>query len=538
MVAVRARRSSVATAATPAGTAPATATVRAPVPATTQAVQPPVQAGPVVGGASPTQQITSTTELVLSWIGFDKVKQRKSVLEELGPDLSDFLQLTERELDGLGKTLSTKTPVVDKVSIGLQRMKKLKAVIYWAKDRHRTDMPVTIDISVDTTEAKTNFLQALVTSTERHFIREEARDSLETRAKNASPGKLKDESKWEAWEGALRVMLGILQGVNHVPLTYVIREDEHEDGAVYDNFVDECIARASLEGPHFNADARQVHQIIQSLTSAENAEHWLKDISKKHNGRLDMMALRSHYRGAGNQSRRIGAAEKLRSTLHYRNERSLKFSQFISQTKNMFNIYEECNEAQPETVKLRFLFDKTEATVLQTSIEVMKAQLGQDEGCWTFVAACDHLASQIPAEGSGPRAKIAASASGSHPHGDTKSCMMRDGKIHTGSYTHEEWFNVLNHDERSKVMVARNKLNGNQPKKAYKPKQDAKSSRKIKSLQKTIKKRDSKISSMQRTTDDDEETSDSESSAEPVNAGTKFGGKASKRRTKKKQKKN
>ena len=87
-------------------------------------------------------------------------------------------------------------------------------------------------------------------------------------------------------------------------------------------------------------------------------------------------------------------------------------------------------------------------------------------------------------------------------------------------------------------MVARNKLNGNQPKKAYKPKQDAKSSRKIKSLQKTIKKRDSKISSMQRTTDDDEEISDSESSAEPVNAGTKFGGKASKRRTKKKQKKN
>ncbi len=163
-------------------------------------------------------------------------------------------------MDGLGKTLGTKTPVADKVSIGLQRMKKLKAVIYWAKDRHRTDMPVTIDINVDTPEAKTTFLKGLVTSTERHFIREEARDSLETRAKNASPGKLKDEGKWEAWEGALRVMLGILQGVNHVPLSYVIREDEHEDGAVYDNFVDECIARASLEGPHFNADARQVHQ--------------------------------------------------------------------------------------------------------------------------------------------------------------------------------------------------------------------------------------------------------------------------------------
>ncbi len=74
-------------------------------------------------------------------------------------------------------------------------MKKLKAVIYWAKDRHRTDMPVTIDINVDTPEAKTTFLKDLVTSTARHFIREEARDSLETRAKNAAPGKLNDEGK-------------------------------------------------------------------------------------------------------------------------------------------------------------------------------------------------------------------------------------------------------------------------------------------------------------------------------------------------------
>jgi hypothetical protein len=480
-----------------------------------------------------------STELVLSWIGFDKAKQRDAVLGELGTDLSDFLQLAEKELDGLGKTLSNRTPATEKVSIGLQRMKKLKAIIHWARDRHRIDMPATIDPSVDTTEAKTTFLEELVSSTERHYIREQDRDSVETRAKNASPGKLKDEGKWEAWEGALRVMLGILQGVNHVPLSYVIREDEHEDGAVYDNFVDECIARARLDGPHFNADARQVHQIIQSLTNSENAEHWLKDISKKHNGRLDMKALRSHYRGAGNQSRRISAAEKLRSTLHYRNERSLKFSQFISQAKNMFNIYEECNEAQPESVKLRFLFDKTESPVLQTSIEVMKAQMGQDEGCWTFVNACDHLASQIPVDGGGTRAKIAASASGSHPHGDSKSCMMRDGKIHTGTYTHDEWFQVLTHAERGQVMAARNKLPGygGKGKKSSKPKPNTKTDRKIKSLQKTIKKRDKSISSLQRATSDDEGSSDSESSAEPDNAGTQFGGKASKRRTKKKQKK-
>jgi hypothetical protein len=480
-------------------------------------------------------QVMGSTELVLSWIGFGVAKQRELLMEELGEELEDFLQTTPKELENLAKTLNARTVANRKVSIGLQRMKKLKGVIFWAKDRLKIDMPVTVDSGFDNATAKAIFLAELSASTARHFIRERTRDSQETRAKNASPGKLKDEGKWDKWEGGLIIMLGILQGVNDVPLSYVIREEEHKDGDVYDNFVDKSIARAKLEGPEFDADARLVHQLLQSLTIGENAEHWLKDLSKKHNGRKDMLALRNHYRGAGNQSRRINAAQKLQNTLHYKNERAMPFSLFISQVQNMFNIFEECNEPQAETQKLRFLFQKSESTHLQSAIAAMKAQLGQDETCWTFVAACDHLASQIPADG-GANVKFSASALGSHP-GDAKSLMWRDGKIHTGFYSQHQWFEILGQDERTQILAERAKGGNKNKKKSFKGKgNDEKTNRKIKSLERALKKKDKRISGLQRSKSDDDEEEESES--ENDNAGGEFGGRKGKERAKKKQKKN
>ncbi len=142
--------------------------------------------------------VAGTTDLVLQWIGFGVVAQRKIMREELGEDLEEFLQITIKELETMGKELSTHSTASRKLTIGLPRMRKLKATIHWAQDRLRIDMPVTIATSINTPEAKATFLAEIADSADRHKIRDNSRDSLETRAKNASPGKLKDESKWEA----------------------------------------------------------------------------------------------------------------------------------------------------------------------------------------------------------------------------------------------------------------------------------------------------------------------------------------------------
>jgi hypothetical protein len=482
---------------------------------------------------------TSSMEHVLKWIGFDHEGKRRLVLDELGEELNAFYQTTTKELDGLVKTLATR-PLAGRVSIGFQRLKKLKAVIHWAQDRHRIGLAATVDLGDDEFEAKFDFLEELAASTQRQIIREQTRDSLESRARNASPGHLKDESKFHQWEATLIIMLGILQGVNGVPLSYVVREKEHEDGDVYENFVDECIARAKHKGPEFDADALLVHQILQSLTIGEHAEHWLKDISKKHDGRKDMIALRAHYRGAGNKSRRIQVAKKQHATLHYKNERALKFSIFISQAKEMFNIFEECGEPYVEAAKLRFLWENIQCPQLQGQMDAMKVQLGQDATLWTFVSACDQLAAQVPTDGASSKTKFTASALGSGTGGGTKSNIMKDGKLHTGTYTKEEWWDVLTKEERNQVMAARQKSGGSKGTKKYDKKKFDGQSRKIKALEKTLKEKKKKISSMQRVTFADDETSDSDSSAEEDNAGSAFGGRAEKQkqRAKKKRKKN
>jgi hypothetical protein len=54
-----------------------------------------------------------------------------------------------------------------------------------------------------------------------------------------------------------------------------------------------------------------------------------------------MEALRGHYSGEGNTSRRIAVAERYRDTLHYKNEKALSFSMFLDKKiQTMFNIFE------------------------------------------------------------------------------------------------------------------------------------------------------------------------------------------------------
>jgi hypothetical protein len=480
-------------------------------------------------------ETASTMSDVLTWVGFT-ASERKILLTQLGDDQRNFLSMTARELEHLAKELATSSNSgVTKMTIGLTRLKLLKGTIHWANDKERIGTEVCIQVpEYDKLGAKFEFLEELRVSIERQAIRMKTTESQrETRSKDASPGHLKDERQWDKWEKGLELMLSILRGVNGVPLSYVIREVEHVGGTQYNSFLDESVAKVSLTGPQFEADTRTVHEIIETLTSSENATHWLKDIKNKSDGRKDMAALRSHFRGAGNQSRRITSAQGLHATLHYKNERAMKFTDFISKVKEMFDIYQDCGEPQTESAKLRFLWDKVDSATLQIPIEVIKADLSRDSTSWTFVTSCDHLASQIPLDGK-PKVKFAASAIDSGKAAE-KSNIMKDGKIFTGTFPGNEWFDLLTKDERDKVSAERRKVGKSNFGKRGKPRHD----RKVKALEKKLKASKKTISSMKRATtaEEAEASSDSDSSSEGDNAGNAFGGRAGKQRKKKKKKK-
>lgn len=146
--------------------------------------------------------------------------------------------------------------------------------------------------------------------------------------------------------------LSTIPGVSGVPLSYVVRDKETPGGTVeYSSFNEQAIACAPLAGPTYQADTRKVHQLIKSFLQTETAEQWIKPIARHQSGREDMQALRNHYSGEGNTSRRIAVAERLRDSLHYKNKKSLQFSTFLDKLQKMFNIFEEEKEEISEQAK-------------------------------------------------------------------------------------------------------------------------------------------------------------------------------------------
>ena len=95
----------------------------------------------------------------------------------------------------------------------------------------------------------------------------------------------------------------------------------------------EMIACAPLHRVHFRADARCVHKLLKKFLIAKTAEKWIKGLEVHGDGRRDMMALREHFSGEGNPSRRIATAESMRESLHYKSERSLAFSIFLDSNR-------------------------------------------------------------------------------------------------------------------------------------------------------------------------------------------------------------
>ena len=76
-------------------------------------------------------------------------------------------------------------------------------------------------------------------------------------------------------------------------------------------------------------DARKVHQLLKNFLTAESAEQLICPLAPRGNGQDDVLELRRHYEGEGNQSRRITSADKYRETLHYKSERAMPWETFL-----------------------------------------------------------------------------------------------------------------------------------------------------------------------------------------------------------------
>ena len=394
----------------------------------------------------------SPIDIVLEWIGFTDPEREELVVDFAS--LKQFRNLKEEDITTLASEYSRRTVANGRIYFGLQRKTKLKSTIHWIQDFKRCgEVPTIEDL------AEEEFQARLIIAAERAVIRKQQADSSESVSREASPGKLKDEKKWIDWAEKLETMLSAMPGANGVPLSYVIRDNEEADRNEDDmNFVQKTIACAPLDGPVFEADARKVHQLILGFVQGENADQWLKPHLKQENGRTDMIALRKHFEGEGNVSRRITEAEHLRNTLHYKGERALPFSHFITKCQNMFNIFSDEGEAYSESQKLRFLLDKVNCEALKAAVAGIRLKNDVDAHEMTFVSAANHLASEVSrmpesiARAGRNISGVAGKGFNQEQGGDG---IYRDGAIHTGYY--KNWFD-LSKDDQEKVRAERQRL--------------------------------------------------------------------------------
>ena len=162
---------------------------------------------------------------------------------------------------------------------------------------------------------------------------------------------------------------------------------------VYATFNERMIRRAPLRGQYYIADARRVHNLIIGFLQGEHTENWIRAIAKFQDGRKDMIALRRHYAGEGNSTRRISDAKKIQSTLHYKTERALPFNKFLDSLQRMFTIFEEENEPLTERAKVDELLTKVQNSSLSAAVAQLRYQLNTTG--ITFTVAANHLNSEV-----------------------------------------------------------------------------------------------------------------------------------------------
>ena len=457
---------------------------------------------------------------VLEWIGFAILAQRNLLIQDV-PTLGDLGELTESDITSLSIVYSKRTVAEGRIHFGLHRTKRFKASIHWVQDFERVSEEPSID---DLNQAL--FQVQIRQAQERATIRQEVAKS-DTISKDSSPGRLQTEKDWEKWSKKFKNYLSTIPGVFGIPLSYVIRENDDAAPEGHDNFMMKCVACASLEGPKFEADARQVHQIIMACVEGENSEEWVKKTKKKQDGRQDFKSLHAHYEGAGRASRRIAHAEQIKENTFYKSERAMPFSLFLNRLQTMFNIYEEEEEPIPPNAKVRLLYEKIQHPKLLGAVEAMKVSDARTANPMTFTEAANHLSCEVSKfpefKAAGGRAGIGAVKAG----GKSGSDAIRDksGNIISGYL--RNWRH-LSQEDREAVLAERKRLG-----KGTKENPKGTKSKQISSLEKTMQKQQSKLDIQTREIAALKRNSNTEEEDGPTDdAGNQFGGRQAKKNKK------
>ena len=464
---------------------------------------------------------------VLAWIGFRTPIPRQSLIDDAFEDFQAVGSLTEKDISNMASDFGGRTVANGRIIFGTRRTKLLQALTHWVRDFYRVSgVPTIVGLNEYT------FKTALNTALAREDIRVNMAKLAKVSAEAASPGPLESERMWKQWEEQFTNYTRSHIGVNGIPLSYIIRENDAPDvDGEYNDFVSKTIACAPLTGEYFTADSMTVFNMIVSFTTGQPSGDWIKSTLRQSNGRVSMKALRDHFTGEGNATRNMAEADRLQESLHYKSERSMTFETFLTQCQKMYNIFEKEGEPMSDEAKVRFLYKKVQHPGLRNCIEALKAQQISGTNV-TYTMAANHLStavSELP-EFISKNRSISAIGSGGNESKLNPDILKADGSINLGYIP--KW-RSLSEEDKEIVMAERKRRKSKKGKGTgtQGPLDAAAQKNRMNQLAEQNKKYKRQIKALKRAPPDDDE--DKEDSESDTDAGDQFGGKAAKKKGKK-----
>ncbi len=212
-------------------------------------------------------------------------------------------------------------------------------------------------------------------------------------------------TKWEDWKPTFLNYLRSIPGRDGIPLKYVCREnDEADRDKMSEDFLDDCVAAAPLEGNSYAIDTAQVHTfLLNFVTGNDTAEAKIQGLRRANDDREAFKRLVEHYEGVGIHAIDIREADKVLKTLFYGVEKPqhMWWSKFEKRLTRAFNAYvkREGRIVHSDSMKIRMLIDKIKADFLTPTKAKLKIELSRTpltityEQSWLYFATWSTRAS-------------------------------------------------------------------------------------------------------------------------------------------------
>jgi hypothetical protein len=145
--------------------------------------------------------------------------------------------------------------------IPFMQQQYLEAMRYWGRDRVR------LGLSITTTESLALFTLAEAHLAAATMVQEEEDSAATDRIKPTPPEKFTRVRDWLTFKETFIAYLGQINGVNNIPLSYVVRTEAAPDpAAIYESDRERRIATCPLTGRCFTKDSETVFATLKELT--------------------------------------------------------------------------------------------------------------------------------------------------------------------------------------------------------------------------------------------------------------------------------